>query len=678
MAVTIAKVVLFLMLACIGSVRKHARDLRSNATETIGLKSLGEDPTTNNVSIIGKDNNATQTTGEPSFGQQVGQYVDFLGKKWDAYVMDGWERNTHSALPVLLGLGILLIFLCAVVDFRAHLRADPSRWLQSASASAAMGTTMSENLNRDSRTRSAPIEQPWYVISLLTTYKVYNGFLVATWVPFLIAKEGDHLMTPDAFLTTASFMGVAKVIYGFSIFLNPFFGLVSDRITATAPKAGRSAFLMSGVCLASVGILAAKLSSKRQDVPWYLGSSCLWFFGEAMIDITVETAAPELLPKSQFDTASALKTVQMLLGSAGGYTCLIFLAHWNIGWETLYAIYFCLMLICAIPTLICIRALQDGRSTSNHGRGHTGPLFASLFEAYIAPARYPGGFMNACCALFVFSMATGPLFFTSLMLRDLVKFDNEKDWQVHFSGTSIAFLFFAVIAAMFNGVSKSSAQPRQASNQRASHRRRRNSTSSSGSWSASSDDNEEDNEAVRRRTQGGGDSGAGPAPDPGVEEAQGSESRWNLMLWSMCAYTLICAVTVPIVVLPSASREFRLRCFYIISSCFGVTFGCVFSRFQTCIWMLIPRHADIASTMGFVTLSKCMGVGIGNLAAGIILHRFRSEVKGGSQNYESYAVSGYYIMTLLSAFVAFLSVAILWLGVRKRSHVKYLICGCLW
>merc|ERR1719310_472280 len=56
-------------------------------------------------------------------------------------------------------------------------------------------------------------DQSLLAIVAITSYKFYIGFLNTTWVPFLIAREGDRLVAEHQ----AFFMGIEKLIYGFSL-----------------------------------------------------------------------------------------------------------------------------------------------------------------------------------------------------------------------------------------------------------------------------------------------------------------------------------------------------------------------------------------------------------------------------------------------------------------------------
>jgi|Transcript_50832 hypothetical protein len=583
---------------------------------------------------------------------------------WTKSVLDGLENLSHrwthqAAMPVTFGLGMVLVFLCAIVDCRAGRRADPEKDDPPPPVPTSQTGQVEISQTGDSENGEPP-ERSFTVILLITSYRFYTGFLGATWVPFLIAKEGKSLFrTETALISAASFMGIEKMVYGFSFFLNPFFGLLSDKLAATAPWGGRSAFLLGGIGIAGIGIYGAKLASENRDVNGYVAASCLWMLGEAMADITTETVAPETVPPSQYDLAGAVKSTHHLVGALVGYIVLVVAAAVDLNWRWLYVIYLGLMMLFALPTVACMRSLQDNTWRPRQaGRAHTGPVCASIFEAYIAPMRYAGGFPRACLCMCVFSLGSGPMFFTLLMLHDLVGLKSSRQQQTHFSCISIAFLVGACIMAACSGVS-SDPQPRQ-SRQSIRAPRQRDAESDSS-----------DQEATNRPsvTAGGGDAGAGPS------QASSSEYRWTLMFWSCMSFGFVCVI-IPGVSLPSSTRD-RLICFYVVSFFLGMGFGAVYSRFQACVWSLLPPQAEIANAMGFAALSKLAGAGFGNFIAGLILDSFR----GGYDTFhgQNYNSMGYFVMCWASALCVFISSALVF-TIGRQSRVisigQRLFCMC--
>jgi hypothetical protein len=263
--------------------------------------------------------------------------------------------------------------------------------------------------------------------------------------------------------------------------------------------------------------------------------------------------------------------------------------------------------------------------------------------------------------MFVFSLGSGPMFFTLLMLHDLVGLKSSKEQQTHFSCISIAFLVGACVMAACSGVS-SDPEPRQS--RQSSRAPRRNAAESDSS------DQETPNRRSNSGNQGGGDAGAGP---PG--QASPSEYRWALMFWSCMAFGIGC-VLIPGVSLP-AMPEHRLICFYCVSFFMGMGFGAVYSRFQACVWSLLPPQAEIGNAMGFAALSKLAGAGVGNFIAGFILDSFRGVIDPiHGQNYNS---MGYFVMCWASALCVFIASALVFtIGRQNRviSLGQRFFCMC--
>merc|ERR1719361_2866016 len=69
----------------------------------------------------------------------------------------------------------------------------------------------------------------------------------------------------------------------------------------------------------------------------------------------------------------------------------------------------------------------------------------------------------------------------------------------------------------------------------------------------------------------------------------------------------------------------RAGSFYVISALLGASFGSVFSRFQDCNWQLLPPQIETANAMGFSTMWKLLGAGLGNFIAGLVLDVFQTD-----------------------------------------------------
>jgi len=89
-----------------------------------------------------------------------------------------------------------------------------------------------------------------------------------------------------------------------------------------------------------------------------------------------------------------------------------------------------------------------------------------------------------------------------------------------------------------------------------------------------------------------------------------------------------------------------------VTSClFGLCYGVVYSRFQTCIWLLLPSGINVANAMGFVAVAKVSGCGLSNFFAGFILDSFRI---GANVD-----MAGYVTMSVFSTICILISVVIL-------------------
>lgn len=597
-----------------------------------------------------------------------------------------WEKVKqalpHHWMPVIFVIGMLKLSVCAFVD-----TGKGSTWAEAESENAQASfnakpdvlSVVNEPIAVHGQVDISCNERSLLTVAMLTSYRLYTGFLGATWVPYLVAKEGQSLLRMDHILSTASFMGIAKLIYGFSIFLNPLFGILSDRMAAHAPRTGRVSFLLAGLGVSGVGIYAAKIASETGDIIGYLVACCLWMLGEAIADITSETIAPELLPPSQYDLASAVRSIHHLVGALLGYAALIVAAVLDIHWRWLYFAYLALMLICAATTVVFMRGVCPLHSADRSDRGSGAPALSLVFEAYFAPMNYSGGFPRSCLCMFIFSLGTGPLFFTFLMLHDLVRIKSTQKQQLHFSLISVAFLLGACITAIYSGVSSGDSQTQPEQDQH-------DASSSDGEEIVSSTQDTVNTRSIAE-LEGSQDTlapnscEAPPNPcepcrdasvtDSGQVAEQGSPSnhpassttsanRWRMMYLSAVAFGLACTL-IPVVGVPR-SKSVRLIGFYVVSFVLGLSFGAVYSRFQSCIWSLLPPHVDVANAMGFAALAKLGGAGCGNFLAGLILDAFRQ--KHHASHGHSYSNVGWILMTWLSAACVFLC-AYLIIGIER-------------
>jgi len=465
----------------------------------------------------------------------------------------------------------------------------------------------------------------------LTSYRFYTGFLSATWLPYLLAMEGQDLWPEKQ----SMFMGLAKLIYGATILLNPIFGLVGDQAVALSHSVGRRLFVRGGATVAAVGIYICVLSAKEHSFLSFLSGILVWRLGEALNDVTTEALVPEMVPQEQYQMASAIKASSFLLGGLFGYALLILFADMEYGW--LYYAYPLGMFACAVPSLLLLNrdrppVLERRWSVESIRDDSEQSFLTSVGEAYLAPTRFKGGFPRACLAVFVFSLGTAPMFFLLLIVRDLVGIQDQVRMQLHFSLSSIVFFLSAAAAscsiALYNRASQ----------------------------------------AV------------------GMAEEEILVQRARLLVFSMIVFGLV------VIVLPVLSlfeEEYaRNVVFYCFSTIFGGAFGACFSLFQDMTWQLLPPDIHVANAMGFNVMSRLLGVGLGNFIAGIILEfsyqgeRLEStemtaatavagSLVSGDALVRVYSPGGYVIMCTCSGVAVLISAALARsaTGVAARSEL---------
>jgi len=480
-------------------------------------------------------------------------------------------------VPVVLGFAMLLLVGCSVMDLRQV--PDP------------------EETPRTQATWSKP------AIFALTSYRFYTGFLSATWMPYLLAMEGRALMDERQ----SVFMGTAKLIYGFSILLNPVFGLVGDQAARVSRWSGRRSFILLGVAAGGLGIYGCLVAASIEDLRWYLAGVVLWMLGEAMADVTTETLVPELLPQSQYEASSQIRSLNFLLGGLIGYVALITFRGLHFSW--LYYAYLFVMLVCAFLSLCLIDAedmatkLQQATSRAAKHALEDQTFKKLVVQAYWMPARCEGGFPRACMCQFIFSLGSAPMFFLLLMIRDIVGIKDESVLQMHFGAISIVFFVAAALASILGTIA----------------------AKAGCDASELAEDRDDDGD------------GAGETL---------SASSWHMMIASTAAFGAT-ALAIPFQGL-FPRQEQRVVAFYVVSAIWGMSFGSVYARFQECTWSLLPPGVEIANAMGFAAMCKLAGVGIGNFIAGYILDGF-------VQGKHSYKLHGYFIMCAACAAAVFIS-----------------------
>jgi len=464
---------------------------------------------------------------------------------------------------------------------------------------------------------SAQAQWSYPAMACLMGYRLYSGFNSATWLPYLLAREGEDLWADDQ----AAFMGCAKLIYGVTMLLNPAMGLFGDRAVALSHGLGRRVFVRFGVVFASIGIFICMLSDAYHNFYTFMFGILVWRLGETMNDVTVEAIAPEMVPANQWPQASAVKAFLFLGGGLVGYVLLIVLVNVHYSW--LYLAYLIGMIACCSPVLFLLRNDEPLRPERRLRNVLDLSAWEYLTKSYISPAYIPGGFPYACLSVFVFSLGTAPMFFILLMVRDLLDIQNEAKQQVVFAYLSLEFFLAAAVASVLAARSGRNA------------------------------DRDESLSPEQREK----------------EEDENWKHRSKMLLIFTAAFAAF-AVSPPFSTLfPTEEESFTY--WYAIALVWGFSFGSAYTRFQDCTWQLLPPDADLAHSMGFNVMSRNAGLGAGNFLAGVVLDCFSAQPHRGHHHrslpdmlvpeiphYDSagYTTLGYYVMCGASGLAVLASV----------------------
>lgn len=526
-------------------------------------------------------------------------------------------RNVSTPMvvvPVLLGFAMLLLMLLSFCDCGHRSKGDLARSPRQPGHHGAFGGEL----------------RPWSMLGImaLTSYRFYTGFLSATWMPYLLAMEGQQLMEERQ----SFFMGSAKLIYGMSILMNPMFGLVGDEMAILSHWSGRRLFIFVGVGASGLGIYGCLVAASIQSVQWYFVGIILWMLGEAMADVTTETLVPELLPREQYEISGAIRALNFLLGGLVGYAALILFRSVHYSW--LYYGYLIVMIICAFLTL-CLINTEDIAHAKSHEepRQRETSIGALIRKAYYMPSHIEGGFPTACLCLFVFSLGSAPMFFLLLMVRDIIGITAPQDVQLQFAIISIIFFVSAAVASVVGAVAAGRSEEAQ--------------QPAPGARGVTADFGEV---AGPEAAAGGAGAPPGvPRAERRLQEREALVQRWRLMVAATVTFGIVCLV-IPVVGLVPGTPH-RIDLFYLVAVAFGSAFGSVYARFQECTWSILPPKVDIANAMGFAAMCKLAGVGLGNFFAGIILDYY-------AKDKETYRLTGYGIMCVSCASVVFVSAAL--------------------
>lgn len=427
-------------------------------------------------------------------------------------------------------------------------------------------------------------EQPWSSIGIwmLCFYRLYTGFLAATWLPYVLAMEGQALWPNNQSL----FMGIAKLIYGITVLMNPIFGIIGDMLAEICQGAARRLWILLGIVLSAFGIMVCLWAGPRHDFYTYMLGITLWRLGESLNDVTTEAIVPELVPTSQFALASSIKAASFLMGGLLGYMLLFFMADVHYTW--CYFAYLGSMFVCAIPSLVLL--VNDSPGIPNPHRA--GRSFArNLSEAYLTPCTFEGGFPQISLAIFVMSCGTAPMFFFLLIIRDLLEIHQEAPLQRDFAVGSVLFFLAAAIATILDVVYGNRAGP-----------------SSRGTGESP---DPQDMSPHSRSTK--------LAENISWEKEKIRRLRILVVISAVYALVVLC---IPLVQL-FHSYTGRFAYFYPLIALFGGTFGLGYSRFQDGTWRLLPMNCDMANAMGFNVMARNFGLGVGNFFFGAMLEYFK-------------------------------------------------------
>merc|ERR1740138_991658 len=119
------------------------------------------------------------------------------------------------------------------------------------------------------------------------------------------------------------------------------------------------------------------ISAKSHNFYSFIAGILIWRLGEALNDVTTEALVPEMVPKSQFKIASAIKASSFLFGGLFGYLLLIVFVEVHYSW--LYYSYLLGMFLCAVPSLMLLT--NDG--PFGNSREHADGFLSSMVQAYI-------------------------------------------------------------------------------------------------------------------------------------------------------------------------------------------------------------------------------------------------------------------------------------------------------
>jgi len=489
----------------------------------------------------------------------------------------------------------------------------------------------------------------WSVFGIigLYSYRFYTGFLSATWLPYLLAMEGQSLWGESQSL----FMGVVKLIYACTILVMPFFGWFYDKIGRNSSGIGRRLYLRVGITCGCLGIFLCLWAGPRGYYCTFMFGITMWRLGESLNDITIESIPPKLLPKHQFQVACAIKAALAFLGGMLGYVALYFTTRVHYTW--LYYAYLAIKLPAALPTLMLLHDADalgidaagplsradkpDKRATIDAGDDVAISWWSEVKDAYRTPGTLKGGFPRLQVACFIYMCGTAPVFFLILIIRDVVGITDPVRLQSALSETSIAFLLAAAISAVSTGGGGQKDRLARAA------------------LSARTDGDESCDEGKKADTSDDG-------------ESRHEDTTRRLMV---CVVMLVASAVVTFL-LPGIHMwhtvETRAKIFLACASLYGLIWGQGYARFQDLSWRLLPDSGvDVGNAMGYSVMLRNTGTGFGNFVSGAVLNMFPvvaytglATASHGSVEPVQYGFMGYVIVCTMCTLTTLLGAYLLW------------------
>lgn len=415
----------------------------------------------------------------------------------------------------------------------------------------------------------------------LCFYRLYTGFLSATWLPYVLAMEGDVLWPANQSL----FMGCCKLIYGVTVLANPICGLLGDKLSEISHGAARRLWILLGIVLSALGIFVCMWAGLKRYFFIYMFGVTLWRTGEALNDVTTEAIVPEMVPQKQFEVASAIKACSFLAGGLFGYILVYAFADLDYRW--CYYAYLLSMFATALPSLLLLSNDDPAPPNQYRKEGH---LLTQMYESYSVPMSYEGGFPGVSFAIFIMCCGTAPLFFLLLIIRDVLGVHVLVPLERYFA---ISCLVFFIAAAACSGYDV----------------------------------------ACGGRVTQTNRAGVGGSMTA-AEWEQAKRHKLDVLVVISVVFGLI-VVIIPLTVFVHP-LETRLLVFMLMVIVFGGTYGFGYSRFQDATWRVLPNDIDMANAMGFNVMCRNLGLGVGNFVAGLVLDFFKVPGAVGGQQTEAF------------------------------------------